>query len=147
MNDPIPTRPISEQEKILRQKFYEAIPAQCELMDKLAERLLGLELAIPGLYVTALTLLQGKDPKLVLSLPVYLGAGAWLLALLCTLLALFPRVRKVDTRIFKQDPARLHEGIGIEDFFVLSAHDKRRWLIASCLLFFAGILCALLSLG
>jgi len=56
---PISTQPLNDNEKLLRQKFYENIAAQSDLMDKLGERLLTLELAIPGAYATALKLLYG----------------------------------------------------------------------------------------
>ena len=58
---PIPARPVSENEKLLRQKFYENIASQSDLMDKLSERLLTLELAIPGLFAAVLKLTRGED--------------------------------------------------------------------------------------
>ena len=66
-NKPIPTRPISDNEELLREKFYESIASQSETVDKLSEHLLTLELAIPGLYATALKLVGGeksdRDPQ------------------------------------------------------------------------------------
>lgn len=148
MNDTVtPTRPINDQEKLLRQKFYEAMVTQNDLLDKLAERLLTLELAIPGLYATALSVVHGKDYKLVLGTAVYMSLFCWLLALLLTLCALIPRKRKVDTTLFKQDPGKFAEGLGIEDFFTQSADYKRGLIIASSLFFFAGIFCAIFNLG
>lgn len=148
MNDPIiATRAINEQEKLLRQKFYEAIVTQSDLLDKVAERLLTLELAIPGLYATALSVTHGKDAKLVLGSAVYLSFACWLLALLLTLCAIIPRTRHVDTTLFKQDPRKFAESWGLEDFFTQSARYKRRLVVTSCLLFFAGIFCAVLNLG
>ncbi len=61
-NKPTSTRPLNDNEKLLREKFHESIVAQSDLMDKLSERLLTLELAIPGLYATALKLISGDKP-------------------------------------------------------------------------------------
>lgn len=148
MTDTIhPTRPLNEQEKALRQKFYEAIAAQAEAMDKLAERLLTLELAIPGLYATALRITLGKDAKLAIGPGLYLTTACWLVALLLTLLAILPKTYRVDTKLLKQDSAKLTESLGLEDFFTESARHKRRLLIASCIAFFSGILEAIFTMG
>jgi hypothetical protein len=146
-NQPIPVRPVSENENVLRKKFYETIVAQSDLMDKLSERLLTLELAIPGLYAMALKLTHGDNATVPAGLALYVTLGCWLLALAATLLALTPKKWKVDTTVFKQDPQRFAEGLGIEDFFEQSALYKRRLVIASSLLFFAGIASAILTLG
>ncbi|MBL8046186.1 MAG: hypothetical protein JNL09_06580, partial [Anaerolineales bacterium] len=58
-NQPISTRPLNDNEKLLRTKYYESLAAQSDLMDKLAERLLPIQLAIPGLYATVLKLVGG----------------------------------------------------------------------------------------
>lgn len=47
---PIPALSVSENENLLWKKFYEHLAAQSDLMDKLAGRLLTLELGIPGLF-------------------------------------------------------------------------------------------------
>lgn len=144
---PIPTRAVSENENILRKKFYEAIAAQSDLMDKVSERLLTLELGIPGLYAMALKLIQGDKATIAPGSMLYLTFGCWLLALLATLVALIPKKRNVNMTILKQDPKRLAEGMGIEDFFEQSALYKQRLVIASSLFFFCGIFCAILTLG
>jgi hypothetical protein len=141
-NPPISTRPLSDNEKLLRQKFYENITAQSDLLDKLSERLLTLELAIPGLYAAVLKLVRGDKATAVLNAAFYMTFGCWLLALLLTLAALTPRKWPVDPGLLKQDPAKFAEGLGIEDFFEQSALYKRRLIIASGLVFFAGIFSA-----
>jgi len=146
-NQPIPTVPLGEPEKLLRQKFYESIAAQSDLMDKLSEKLLTLELGIPGLFAAVLKLTRGDDATLTINAALNIAFACWLLALILTLVALTPKKWKVDVGILKQDPQKLAEGLGIEDFFERSAIYKRRLIVASCILFFAGIFSAVFTLG
>ncbi len=146
-NQPISTRPLSDNEKLMREKFYESITAQSDLMDKLSERLLTLELAIPGLYATVLKLVSGDKATVVVNAALYLTFGCWLLALILTLIALTPKKWVVDPAILKQDPQKFSEGLGIEDFFEQSAMYKRRLVTASSILFFVGIFSAVFTLG
>lgn len=143
---PLPTRPLNENEVLLRKKFYESIAAQSDLMDKLAERLLTLELGIPGLFATVLKLTQGEDATLSINAALNTAFALWLLALILTLLALTPKKWKVDPSLLKQDPQKFSESLGIEDFFTQSALYKRRLLTASSLLFFAGVFAAMFAL-
>ena len=144
---PIPTRTISENEKLLRQKFYENIAAQSDLMDKVSERLLTLELGIPGLFATVLKLTRGAGATLPINAALNLAFVFWLFALILTLMALTPKKWTVDDAVLKQDPKKFSEGLGIEDYFEQSALYKRRLAIASSILFFVGIFCATLTLG
>lgn len=146
-NKIIPTRPVSENEKLLKQKFYENIADQSALMDKLSERLLTLELAIPGLFATVLKLTRGDDATLPINSALNLAFVFWLVALILTLMALTPKKWTVDETVLKQDPNKFSEGLGIEDYFEQSALYKRRLAIASSVLFFAGIFSATLTLG
>lgn len=143
----VSTRPINENEKLLRQKFYESIAAQSDLMDKLSEKLLTLELAIPGLFATVVKLTRGDDARLTINPALNIAFGCWLLALILTLAALTPRKWVVDVTILKQDPMKFSEGLGIEDYFEQSSLYKRRLIIASSLLFFIGIFSAIFTLG
>ncbi len=137
---PIATRPVSENEKLLRTKFHESIVAQSDLMDKLGEKLLTLELAIPGVYATVLKLVHGDKATVNVDWALMLAFAFWLSALVMTLIALTPRNWKVDITLLKQDPQKYSEGLGIEDFFNQSARYKRGWLTASSVVFFAGII-------
>lgn len=139
--------PVSENENLLRQKFYQSIAAQSDLMDKLAERLLTLELGIPGLFATVLKLTRGDDATLPINAALNLAFALWLVALILTLAALTPRKWTVDISILKQDPKKFSDGLGIRDYFEQSARYKRRLLIASSLLFFAGIFSVIFTLG
>lgn len=148
MSDPpIPTRPVSDHENVLRTKFYESIAEQSNLMDKLSERLLALELGIPGLFATVLKVTRGEDATLTIGAPVNIAFALWFLALILTLLALTPRQYDVDPMIMKQDPTKFAEGLGLEDFFQRAAKYKRRLVIGSSLLFFAGIFSAMFAIG
>ncbi len=144
---PIPALPVNENQNILRKKFYEHIAAQSDLMDKLAERLLTLELGIPGLFATVLKLTRGDAATLTINLALNLAFGLWLLALILTLAALTPKKWTIDVDVLRQDPGKFSEGLGIEDYFEQSALYKRRLLIASSILFFAGIFSASFTLG
>lgn len=146
-NKPIVTRPVREDENLLRKKFYESIATQSDLMDKLAERLLTLELGIPGLFATVLKLTRGDDATLPITSALNIAFLLWLLALVLTLMALTPKKWNVDVGVMKQDPEKYSEGYGIEDYFNQSALYKRRLLITSSILFFAGIFSATLTLG
>ena len=136
---PFPTRPPNPGEKLLRDKFYESVVAQDELMGKALSQLLTLELAIPGLYATVLKLIRGDSATVQLTPAFYLTYACWLVALGLTLYALIPKNWKVDPTVLVQDPTHYADGIGIEDFFRQSAQYKRRFLIVSSLLFFIGI--------
>lgn len=146
-NQPISTRPLSDNDKLLREKFYGSIAAQSDLMDKLSERLLTLELAIPGLYATVLKLIGGDKATVTVNAALYVTFACWLVALILTLIALTPKKWVVDSTILKQDPQKFSEGLGIEDFFEQSALYKRRLVAASSVLFFAGIFSAIFTIG
>ena len=142
---PIPTRPPNKGEELLREKFAESIAGQSKLMDKLGRQLITLELVIPGLYATVLKLAQGKDATLPVNNWLYATFLFWFVALLLTLISLIPRNWQVDPTILKRDPAGQGKALGLEDFFHKSARYKRRLLIPACLLFWLGILTAILT--
>lgn len=146
-DDILSTEPLSENEKLLRQKFYESITEQSKVMDQLSERLLTLELAIPGGYAAILKLIRGENATLVINLAMYLALASWFLALILTLVALIPKKWVVILSLLKQDPQKFADGLGIQDFFEQSAAYKRRLLIASSILFFIGIFFAIFSIG
>jgi len=144
---PIPVRPLTDNEKLLREKFYLSITAQSDLMDRLSERLLTLELAIPSLYAAALKLISGDSATATVNLAFYITFGCWLLALALTLTALIPKKWKVNPAVLRQNPAKMAgEGLGIEDFFERTARYKRSLLILSSLLFFAGVFSAFFTI-
>lgn len=146
-NQTITTRPLSDNEKLLREKFYESMYAQSDLLDKLSGHLLTLELAVPGLYAAVLKLVSGDTATLKINPALYLTFACWLMALLLTLIALTPKKWVVDPGILKQDPKKLSEALGVEDFFEQSALYKRRLVIASSLFFFAGIISIVFTIG
>jgi hypothetical protein len=146
-NKPISTRPVNDNEKLLRKKFYESIAAQSDLMDKLSKQLLTLELTIPGLYAAAVKLIGGDKATITVNTMYYIAFVCWFIALILTLIALTPKKWVVDKTILKQDPQKFSEGLGIEDFFEQSAQYKRRLIIASSILFFIGIFGAAFTTG
>ena len=139
---PISTRPLTDNENLLREKFYESIAAQSDLMDKLSGQLLTLELAIPGVYATMLKLTSGDKATVILNAAFYIAFFCWLAALILTLIALTPQKWEVDPLLLRRDPKKLDKKLGIQDFFEQSALYKRRFIITSSILFFAGIFAA-----
>jgi hypothetical protein len=144
-DSPIPTIELSSTDKILQQKFAESITGQNELMDKLGQQLIAMELAIPGLYATILKLMSGDKATVAAGKAFYLTFACWFLALLLTLISLMPRKWKVDPTVMKQDEFSQGGELGIEDFFYKTAQYKRRLLISSSLLFFIGVVSAAYS--
>lgn len=142
---PLAPRPLSDGEKKLREKFHEHIAAQSDLMDKLSERLLTVEMAIPGLYATVLKLVRGDKAAMAVNTALYLTFACWLGALALTLAALTPRKWLVDPTILRQDPKQFAAGLGLEDYFDRSALYKRRLVTGSSVLFFLGICCAVFT--
>ncbi len=144
----IPTSPLSDEEEILIKKFIESITKQSDLMDKLGVQILTIyDLAIPGIYATALKLVRGEDATLLIKPALYLTFICWFTSLVLTLIALIPKKWKVDPTIIQQDPNKMTEGLGIEDFFNQSALYKRRLIIPSCLIFFIGIISSVFTIG
>ena len=142
----VTTRPPSSSEKLLRDKFMERYAAQNDLMDKLGQNLITLELAIPGLYATVLKLTQGDKATLPVDGWLYFTFGCWFLALLLTLVSLIPRQWRVDPTILKRDPAKTDGPLGLEDFFHKSAQHKLRLLVPAIFLFWLGIIGAAILL-
>jgi len=151
----VKSTPHSELEQLLITQFATEIVKQNDRLDDLAKQLFTLQLAIPGLYVTALQLLKGKD-----SLPndtILLGIATfcWACALVCTVVALFPLPYKISnppmvrmknktkTSFLNLIKNRLTSHTikcdSIEGFYHQCATDKRRALFLSGLCFFLSI--------
>ena len=144
----LPTRPPNPSEEVLRAKFAEQFAGQSEQMDALARQLITLELAVPGIYAAVLKLVQGQDATLPVNGWLIAAFGCWSLALLLTLAALFPRRWTVDPTLLKPDVAKhedLSDTLSLEEFFYRSARYKRRFLFAAIVLFWLGIVAAVLA--
>jgi len=144
-SEPLRTRPPNDFELKLKEKYAESFAGQSDLMDKLAQQLLTLELAIPGLYATVLKLVASNKTAVPENWMFYLIFSLWFLALLLTLWALLPRAWKVNTKIMQKAPRSASDELGIKDFFVKSAEFKRNCLVAAAILFFLGITLAALT--
>lgn len=142
----ISTRPPNAMEEALRQKFAESFTGQNELMDKLGQQLITLELAVPGLYATVLKLVHGGEATAPVGIWLYVAFGCWFLALLVTLWGLFPTRWHVDPSILKREPGADRSVIGLEEFFVQSARVKYWSFLIAALLFAAGVFGAALSI-
>ena len=144
---PIVTRPINENEKLLRMKFYESITKQSDLMDEISKQLITVELSIPGLYAIILKLMRGEAAIVNIRTEFYFAFICWSIALLFTFIAITPKNWIIDPELYKQDPKKTNETLGIEDFFMKSAQYKRKYVIASSILFFLGVFFASFTLG
>jgi len=132
----------------LRDKFTEDITGQSTRMDDLAHQLIALELAVPGLYATALKLIVGKQGAVAGGIWLFLAFTCWGLALAFALIGLIPRNYPVDRNRLSADEAdKQGPPFSIEGYFRRSALYKRRLMLASCGLFFAGICCAAVTLS
>jgi hypothetical protein len=144
---PLTTRPPDTYEEKIKEKYAESFANQSDLMDKLAQQLLALELAIPGLYATVLKLISGDKATVPVNNMLYVTFGLWVVALGLTLMALVPREWKVNPEIMLQDPRSTTGELGIKDFFAKSARYKRNLLIVATILFFFGIAFAALTVS
>ena len=138
-DQPISTVPMSQRDKLLKKRFAESITQQSDHLDRLGYQLITLELAIPGLYATALKMVQGSKATLDSNSWLFVTFACWFVALGCTLWCLMPQKWKIDENIMKQNPANRTGALGIEDFFNKSAQRKRLWLSISSIIFFAGV--------
>ena len=78
-SEPVLTpRPVAGPETVLRNKFAESLVSQSDLMDKLAQQLITLELAIPGIYATVLKLTAGADATVAVDAWVIGAFACWL---------------------------------------------------------------------
>ncbi|WP_339135024.1 MAG: hypothetical protein WGN25_16865 [Candidatus Electrothrix sp. GW3-4] len=138
--------PVTPVEEVLVSKYAEDLAGQSERLDRMAERLITLELAIPGLFATVLKLVAGA--KAMAPMNIFLTAAffCWLAALVLTLLALLPRSWQVDERIMEKDSFAHEAPLGIRDYFQKTARHKRRLILPSALLLFIGICSAVLSI-
>ena len=132
----VSTQPLSTIDKKLDEKFAESIAEQSKLMDEIGKQLLTIELAIPGIYATILKLISGEEATLHGGVWVVVTFGLWLVALVVTFFAIVPNRYRVDTN-------RPDE---IERFFMQSARDKYRMLLASAFLFFVGVIASLFTI-
>lgn len=144
-NQPIRTVPLDTYEEKIKEKYAESFVNQSDLMDKWAQQLLTLELAIPGLYATALKLIWGDKAIVMRNAVLYITFAVWLVALALTLVALIPRRWKVNPEILERDPTSTTGELGIKDFFAQSARYKRSLLIIATILFFIGTMLAALG--
>lgn len=141
---PIPTLPLSHQDELLRDRLIDDLVAQSTRMDELARQLITVELAVPGLYVTVLRLVAGEKARIVADPGLYVALACWGIALVLALASLLPRSYVVDpSRLFGDDRA---VPLSITGYFDLSACFKRRLLIPSSGLFYAGICMAIWGL-
>ena len=143
-DEPISTRPISAGEKLLQEKYAEAVAGQSALMDRLGQQLITLELAVPGLYAAVLKLTQGNDATVTADFWFYATLVCWCIALALAVISIIPRDYQVDPTMLKSDPKGMSRKLSMEDFFRESAKYKRRLLIPSIIFFWVGIVSAAL---
>lgn len=121
--------PITAYDRALQEQFAQDVSAQAGRLDELAKQLITLQIAIPGIFAAVLKLVSGDAAQVGNRELTLLAFAVWLIALILTLLALFPRRRDVDVDDFK----------AIEEYFTKSAERKRLLLAVASVLTFAGI--------
>ena len=133
----VKTAPLSTIDKKLEEKLAEEIVNQSSLMDDIGKQLITLELAIPGIYATALKLTTQDATASYGGIFLFLTFLLWFIALMFTFFAIFPAEYRVDTK-------RLDS---IEDFFSKSARYKRKKLMISAFIFFAGVITSIFTIS
>ena len=123
------TKPLDNMDKKLQEKFAEDFASQGTLMDGMGKQLLTLELAMVGIYATVLKLIAGNNATLEQGWSVGITFLFWLMAVVATVLAIFPEEYEVDS-------SKMDE---IKRYFYVSARKKAKMLIASVALFFVGV--------
>ena len=143
----LPTRPPPPTDDLLRQKFDEDIVNQAQRLDDIAKLLISVELAVPGLYATALKLVSGGNAALAVGPAVYGALFFWFVAPLLTLLALLPRRYEVDRNITRRTPPNeFAEPLSIEAYFKKTTRYKYQHIVLSCICFFIGTSAAVCSI-
>ncbi len=142
-DDIVYSAPPSKSDEELEKGFVTAIIDQPKLLDELAKQLVTLNLAIPGLYATALKLIGGDDA--VVNSAIMIGGAffCWFVALALSLVSLTSRQWPVDrSKLRSNKPSAPGQPLSIEEFFAASARYKRVLLIAASFCCFVGICCA-----
>ena len=129
------TRPPTSVELTLLQKAHENIVTQVERMDKLAQQLITIELAVPGVYAAVLKMVTGQDTAAI-GLFLIIAFASWLLALGWTLFALVPH----QTKTIRNSPD------DVERVFLETAERKYRRIMTGIGFFVTGILATLLDI-
>lgn len=131
-NEVIKTKPPAKQDTLLQEQFYNSIANQAELMDKLAQTLIGIELAISGVYATALKLISQNGIQAI-SCAIIITMLCWFVSLIFCLFALLPKQYQVNSEELRNSEH------SIENFFYQSARYKWKLLLFSILFFIVGI--------
>lgn len=126
--EPIIGQAPNDEDTFLKEKHLESISKQPELMDSIAKQMLTLELAIPGLYVSAIRV-SDKLGKINPTCALYLAFASWLLSLVFIIVALVPRAYSVNP----------DDHTAIRDSFYKTARYKLNWIIASIIAFASGL--------
>jgi len=140
--DVIPTQPIPKQVEWLQTQFHQEIVKQSERMDDLAKQFFTLFIGIAGLYATVLKLAAGQSSPFQQEAYVCVPYGLWAIALLCVMLALFPKRYSVNPNIIHRGASSPGSELSIEEFYRFSAAYKYKWLVMAASCFFAGLVAA-----
>lgn len=147
--DPLPTRPPSPEGTELVAAFAKERSQQLARFDDLAKELLKVELAVPGLYLSALKL--GKEPSLSQSpwgaALNSLAFVLWACALVAGLWSLFPKKYQVLRDVpFRIEPTQGTEPLSIDEFYAIVTCFKGVCLRWSAAFFLSGTIAAAISI-
>ena len=128
--------PLGEFDKALLNSFAHDITAQTNRFDNLSKMLIGLSIAIPGLYAAVLRLTLNPNVSLLQSPLLWVAFVAWLLTLGFALVSLIPNQHTID-------PDNI---TAIEHYYRDQAQRKWRLMSAASFSCFFGICFAVFSL-
>jgi hypothetical protein len=138
------TEPPPPEESFLLGEYRKETVKQADRMDDLAKELFKIEIAIPGLYATALKFFSDKGG--IFSHWITAAFVCWAAALGITLWGLIPKKYDVlDDTAERVRESPFQEGLTIREYFSAVAGHKRRHLIWASVFFFAGIFLAGMS--
>lgn len=142
--EPLDGKPLAKPgDQALLDAYYQEPVKQVERFADLAKELFKLELAIPGIYAAVLRLV---DQQVINWKGVLIAFLLWATALVLTLRAIIPRKYTVLENVIRSPrPARGKEPLSIEEYFRRGMLEKKWLSLGSILLFFAGIIAAVLA--
>ncbi len=142
--EPLDGKPLAKPgDQALLDAYYQEPVKQAERFADLAKELFKLELAIPGIYAAALRVV---DQQAINWSGVLIAFLLWATALVLTLRAIIPRKYTVLENVIRSPRlARGKEPLSIEEYFRRGMLEKKWLSLGSILLFFAGIIAAVLA--
>nr|VFJ44487.1 MAG: hypothetical protein BECKFM1743A_GA0114220_100178 [Candidatus Kentron sp. FM]VFJ50144.1 MAG: hypothetical protein BECKFM1743C_GA0114222_100812 [Candidatus Kentron sp. FM]VFK06590.1 MAG: hypothetical protein BECKFM1743B_GA0114221_1002010 [Candidatus Kentron sp. FM] len=121
--------------------FREHVVAQGDRFGDVGKELLKIELIVPSVYYIT-TVSKGMEVGVDSSgVPFFLAAGFWVVAILFTVLGIFPMFHQLGVNPAHITDDRLHK------LFRERAERTHRWLVSATFAFVIGVVCAGVAVG